>query len=170
MRKLLFLMIGFTLTAAATPVSFTLTNPALTGQAGQTVGWGFIMTVDPGFVATVTGSNYVMDQDLGSQVGYSRGGDPGGIFENDGPDIIGYNGGPVDFLLDSSAPWTQSFLWIGNPGSTGVRAFRICSAADPACGFTPAVGSTEYAFLSIDYQYGVAKPGPRTALRMFLSL
>jgi hypothetical protein len=153
MRKLLFLLVCLVAPATANNifVNFALANPALIGQSGQTVGWGFTLSVAPGYFATVTGSNYVMDQDLGSQVGYSSGA-PGGIFESDGPDIIGYNAGPVNFMLDSSAPWIESFLWIGNPGSTGVRGFRICSSADPVCGFNPAVGGTEFGFLSITYQ------------------
>jgi hypothetical protein len=150
MRKLLFLLMCWTAPASAAGiVNFLLASPNLTGQAGQTVGWGLTMSVQPGFYATVIGSNYVQDGTQGSQVGYSSG---IGVFASDGPDIIGFNGGPSpNFYVDSTGPWFESFSWVGNPGSTGVRAFQICSVGDAACGFEPAVGATENGFLTVDY-------------------
>lgn len=134
---------------ASSIVSVTLGSANLTGQVGQIVGWGFTLHVNTSDFVVVTGSSYV---NTAGSVGYSSG---IGTFAADGPDIIGFNGGPPPFFFtSSSADWVEAFLWAGAPsGSTGVRAFQICSSSDPACGGAPSVGATETGTITINFQY-----------------
>jgi hypothetical protein len=73
------------------------------------------------------------------------------------PEIIGINGGaqPLGWSTAADSPWTQAFsLSLFQ----GVRAFQMCSSADPVCGFDPTPGAVEYRTLSVTYSVSDGAP------------
>jgi len=163
MKKTLFLLFALSLPLVAGPV--LQIDPAdgfVTGAPGGTTGWGFTVQSDALQWVSFAGS-FLMNET-----------NPGlGIYT----DLIGANGGPVDFVLPAGTPtWMQVFsdaaqTGIGSyalsPGSlagdqnSGVlRVLWVAYSADPySCGNCFA-GSFQQDF---DFRVAVANVPPQSA-------
>ena len=87
---------------------------AITGTPGHSTGWGFTVEADPTRWVSFVGS-FLLDETNSALGVYS--------------DLIGINGGPVNYLLPPAAPdWTQAF---SNPAQTGLGRYQLSVTAQP---------------------------------------
>ncbi len=110
---ILLLLIRAPTLMTGTTITLYPTSGSISGQPGDSVGWGFAMTADPTKWTSVTGSFLLSETAPGLGV-YS--------------DLIGFQGGPVNAILaPGSADWVETF---DNAGS-GLASFTIDALATP---------------------------------------
>jgi hypothetical protein len=115
----------------AGPVALNPLDGIITGQPGQTVGWGFTIQSDPvlwtSFIATFT----LGESD--SSIGFYT-------------DFLGLQGGPSNFVLAPASPdWVQSF---NGALQTGIGSFTMFPGTLP--GMDTGTIHVEYALFSAD--------------------
>src|SRR5579864_2695960 len=99
MKSQIYSTLVLALLAAPLAASVVTPDPAdgnLSGAPGDTIGWGFSVTNTPVGWISFTQSLLVNETNpsLGSYT-----------------DLIGPQGGPVNFALDPNSVWTESFSW-----------------------------------------------------------
>src|SRR5689334_816695 len=82
-------------TASAASVSLIPENGSITGVAGQTAGWGFDVVNDSPFQWISFATSFLINETNPSL----------GVYV----DLIGAQGGPVNFALAPQTPWTEGF-------------------------------------------------------------
>lgn len=101
----------------ASPVVTALPGGSISGAPGATIGWGFTATPDPQYAASFIAS-FLTGETNPSLGTYS--------------DIISYQGGPSQGLLNPGAPWTENFSFSADPAQQmGLGAYQISSSAAP---------------------------------------
>ncbi len=108
-------LIGASFPALATAGTLVTLNPTsgdITGGPGDTVGWGFdIQNTSPGIWVSFTQS-FLLNETNPSVGTYT--------------DLIGPQGGPVNFELGPNTPWDETFDAVAQ---TGMGSFLIDPAA-----------------------------------------
>ncbi len=138
--KRTLLLLTAALGAWANPV-FTLENPNISGNPGQSIGWGFSVIADPSNWISFTGSFLSGESNPAL-----------GIYE----DRIGLQGGPMDFVLaPGSNSWIQNFTLLTGEG---VGAYTL----DPFA----AIGAVNTGLLTV--LYDVFSDNPNTCVDCYV--
>jgi hypothetical protein len=114
-------------TASAGTITLDPSDGVITGSPGSTIGWGFTVNADPGYLTTFITSFTLFETN--PSIGFYT-------------DFIGAQGGPQDFSLPAGAPdWVETFDPVQQ---TGIGSFTIDPAALP--------GAADSGVIHIEYQ------------------
>jgi len=135
-RLILALLTTVAIPAAAVAAPVVITVPldgAISGFPGEVVGWGFTIQADPALWISFSDSFSLFESN--PSLGFYT-------------DFLGFQGGPVNFVLAPGAPdWLQNF---DDMAGTGIGSFSI----DPGA----LAGAVDSGVIHIDYQLFSADP------------
>jgi hypothetical protein len=125
------------LLAGSLPATTFSTLPGsgvLTGAPGETVGWGFSTTNDD-FFQSISFSQSILVNETNPLIGVYI-------------DLIGPQGGPVNFAVDPGQTWSEGF---SNVNQVGLGTFTI----DPGA----ALGSSDSGSIRVFFNFADSTPG-----------
>jgi hypothetical protein len=132
-HSILFLV----LLAGSLPATTFSTLPGsgvLTGAPGETVGWGFSSTNDD-FFQSISFSQSILVNETNPLLGIYI-------------DLIGPQGGPVNFAVDAGQTWSEGF---SNVNQVGLGTFTIDPGAAP--------GSSDSGSIRVFFNFADSTPG-----------